>query len=85
VPAHLFLAQLRQVLAIEFDAARGGLEQAQHEAAGRRLAATGFADERKRLADRKLEVDAIDRANQTAGSPEESLPNGEMLDETLDT
>src|SRR5207248_7280674 len=71
--AHRFLAQRRHVLAIEFDAARGRLEQAQHEATGRRLAASGFADERKRLANRKLEVDPIDRAHQPACPPEKSL------------
>ena len=43
------------VASLETDLAGGRLDQAQHQAAGRRLAAAGLADERQRLAGMQVE------------------------------
>ncbi len=55
------LAQRRDILAIESDRAAGRLDQSQHGARYRRLAAAGFADQAERLAGAEREADAVDR------------------------
>jgi hypothetical protein len=61
----------RDLDAVEADGAAGGLDQPQHQARGRGLAAAGFADERQRLAARDREGDAIHRAHYAAGAAEQ--------------
>jgi hypothetical protein len=53
-----------EIVAEEFDAARGRLDQAEQHAADRRLAAAGFADQAERLAQGDIETDIVDRAQQ---------------------
>ena len=60
------IGQREEVAAFEVHGARGRLEQAQHEPAGRRFAAARFADERQRLADGDLEAHAVDRPHHAA-------------------
>ena len=55
------LAQARDVLAVKPDAAGGRLDQPQHGAADRRLAAAALADQAERLAALDREADAVDR------------------------
>src|SRR6478609_5667983 len=66
VPPHraqIGAAELADVLTIEHDLAVGRLDQAQHTASRRRLAAAGFADEAERLAAVDRERDPVDRIN----------------------
>src|SRR5712691_3196253 len=64
-PAHLGLALLYQILALELDAAAHDTgarrEQADDRVAGRGLAATGFSDEAEGLSGLDREADAVHR------------------------
>ena len=60
--------------------ARGRLDQAQHAAAGRALAAAGFADQAERLALVDREADAVDRLHDGAAA-EQAAAAREMLGE----
>ena len=60
------VGRARDVLAVEEDAAGGGLVQPQHEIADRALARAGLADEAQHLAGLDRERDAVDRL-QAAG------------------
>src|SRR6185295_18904721 len=62
----LALAELRELAAVEPDLARGRLEQAQHQPAGGRLAATRLADQREGLPRMHLEAHAVDRLDAAA-------------------
>src|SRR5262249_10163565 len=79
--AQRLVIEREQVVAVEADASCGGLDQPQHEAAGRRLAATRFSDQREGLAGGEVEVDAVDRAHRAVRAAEESGTHGEVLDE----
>ena len=59
VRTQLGLAELGDVAAIELDAAAGRLDQPQHAARHRRLAAAGFADQPERFAGADRKADAI--------------------------
>ena len=50
-----------EVPAVELDGARGRLEQLDHRAAGRGLAAAALTDQAEGLAGADVEVDAVDR------------------------
>ena len=63
--------QATHVAAGEADRALGGLDQAQYQAAGRRLAAARFPHQRQRLARRHVEGKAVDRAHGTDGTLED--------------
>ena len=71
--AHRLVAERQQILALEAHLAGGGLEQAQHQTADRRLAAARFAHDGEGLALLEMEVDAVDRADmagdQAKGAP----------------
>src|SRR5262249_24414527 len=63
----------------------GGLEQAHQQTRGGALAATGLADEAKRLPLHHLEADVIDRPDRAqAPLPQDPPADGEVLGETLD-
>jgi hypothetical protein len=65
-------AERREVLALEPDLARRGLDEAQREAPRGGFAAAGFAHQRQRLARSNFEADSVHR------------PHGaEMLDQVL--
>ena len=83
VGAQLDLAEPRDVLAVERDAAGGRLDQPQHGAAHRRLAAARFADQAERLARRDREAHAVDREDVAGGAPKQSLLDGKVLLEVL--
>src|SRR6202007_634687 len=68
--AQLGLAEMGDVLPIDLDAAARRLDQAQHAARDRRLAAAGFADEAERLADAKRKAHAIDRMHGADPAPQ---------------
>src|SRR5437588_635813 len=59
--AHVTHPEMRDVLAVKLDGAFGRLEQPQQKLADSRLAATGFANEAKRLARIDREAHAVDR------------------------
>ena len=65
--AHPALVEREDVVAVEQDRARVRLDQAQDRAAGRRLAAAGFADQRQRLAGLQAEGDVLDRVHAAGG------------------
>ncbi len=58
--ANLFAAELVDVASVEDDLALGRRQEAQHDAAGRRLPRPGLADEPQRFAAPDREVDAVD-------------------------
>ena len=72
------------VLAVEDDLAVGRLEQLDHRAAERRLAAAGLADEPERLARAQRQVDAVDGVHLADAPLEDAGRDREVLDETLD-
>ena len=82
--AHLAVAERQQVLALEAHLAGRRLDQAQHQAADRRLAAARFADDGQRLAGAKMEVDAVDGADMARHQAEGAAPHREVLDEAGD-
>src|SRR5207245_9711795 len=61
--AHFTRAGGEQVAAFEADAAGGGFNQAQDQAAQRAFARSGFANQAKGLAGFDVESDVIDRAD----------------------
>src|SRR5258708_37977715 len=76
----------RQILADgaigEHDLAGIGSDQTDQQTCRGRFSATGFADHAQRLAARDIEGDAVDRAHDCIGPPEQARTDGEMLDET---
>src|SRR5207237_1889930 len=68
VGPQLGLAEPRHVIAVELDRAGGRLDQAQHGACHRRLAAAAFADQPQRLALADPEGDVVDRINLADGA-----------------
>src|SRR4029453_18336118 len=73
------------VAAGEADGACGGLDQAQHHAAGRRLAAARLAHQRQRLARRHVEAEAVDGAYRAHGTLEDDAAlHREVLGEARD-
>src|SRR5262249_29586005 len=81
--AQLALAERRDVGAVELDAAAGRLDQPQHGARHRRLAAAGFADEAERLADAKREADAVHRVYGADLAAQHAAAQRVALDEVL--
>jgi hypothetical protein len=81
--AHVGLAQRRDIGAVELDAAGGRLDQPQHGARHRRLAAAGFSDEAQRLADTEREADAVDRMHGADLPAQHAAAHRKMLDEVL--
>ena len=73
VVAQLALAQLRDVAALEHDAALGRPDEAQQRPAERRLAAARLADEPQHLALAEVERDVVDCLDLAGLAPEESL------------
>ncbi len=74
--------QRGDVLAVEDDASAGRLDGAQHEAAGRRLAAPALAHQPERLARLDREADAVDRAHERgvgANAGEQPCGSGKCL------
>ncbi len=61
--------------------ARGRLDQAQHQAAQRRLAAARFADHAQRLAAPRSQIDAIDRTHLAGTRPKKAAAHREVLDQ----
>ena len=83
--AQRVLAEVGDLLALEADRARGRLHQAQHQPAGRRLAAARFADQRQRLAAGDLEAHVLDRAHQADHlAADSAAADREVLDQTVD-
>ncbi len=81
---HLRRREARDVDAAEHDAARRRLDELEHQAADRGLAAARFADEPERLPAPDREADAVDRLHHAAAAPQQPADNREMLDEALD-
>ena len=82
--AHLVVGERQQVLALEAHLAGRGLDQAQHQAADRRLAAARFAHDGQRLAGLELEIDAVDGADMARHQAEGAAPHGKVLGEAGD-
>ena len=82
--AQLGLAEMRDVAAVEPDAAAGRLDQPQHAARHRRFAAAGFADQAERLADAEREADAVDRMHGADLPAQHAAAHRIMLDEVGD-
>jgi hypothetical protein len=82
--AHLRRRQRHHVGAVVDDLPGVGLDQAQDQPAGRRLAAARLADQAERLAAADGEVDAVDRAHHRArpAAEPQALAHREMLDQT---
>ena len=78
-PPELGPRQLRQIASLEKHRPGGRLDQAQQQAAGGRLAATGFADEAEGFARADREVDAVDGACPCGSIPEKPAPAAEDL------
>jgi hypothetical protein len=76
---HGLRRQAGQVLAAMQHLARRRLDEPQQQAAGGRLAATGFADEREGLSGADRQRDAVDRPHHRPGA--EGVTGGEMLAE----
>ena len=75
-----FLAGMRaDILAVEHDHAVGLVDEAHHHGGGRRLAATGFADQADALAAVHREADAVD------GAEHLGLRRGLALEDVLET
>ena len=84
VGAQLRLAEMRDVGAVDRDAAGGRLDQPQDRAADRGLAAAGFADQRERLAGADFQRHAVDRVDVAGRAAQQALLDREMLLEVLD-
>ena len=77
---HLPGPQVRDVVAVEHDAARGRLEQPGEQPPGRGLAAAGLADHAQRLAGGDGEADVVDRLHRADLLPPDDAPGDrEML------
>src|ERR1700722_13264382 len=72
------------VLPVDPDRARRRLAQPQYAARHRRLAATGFADQPKRLADTDREADAVDRMHGADPAAQHAGAHRIMFDEVGD-
>ena len=84
-PAQRVLVEVGDLLALEAHRARGRVHQAQHQPAGGRLAAAGFADQRQRLAAGDLEADVVDGAHQADQlAADQAAADREMLDQAVD-
>src|SRR4051794_6570556 len=81
---HFAGAEMCDVRAIETDRTFCRLQQPQQQLADGRLAATGFADQAKRLSrlDRKAHV--IDRLDGGAGAPEKTALEGKVFSQPRD-
>src|SRR5262252_7089992 len=82
--AQLGLAQMRDVMAAELDGAARRLEQPQHGARHRRLAAPALADQPQRLAFAHLEADPIDRIDVPDGAADDAPLDRKMFLEVGD-
>jgi hypothetical protein len=84
-PPQVALAEVGDLLALEAHRAPGRVHQAEHEAAGRRLAAARFAHQRQGLAAGDLEAHVLDGAHH-ADQPaaDDAGGDGEMLYEAVD-
>ena len=80
---HLRARQLKDVPAPEQDLAGRRLDQAEHAAAGRALAAARLADEIEHLALVNREAHAVDGCDDGRSRPE-AMPPDEVLDEVPD-
>ncbi len=76
--------QLRDVAALELDAAAGDVDEAQKGAARRRLAAARFADECKRFSGREVEAHPLDRMDPAGHATEESRLHVEACGQIAD-
>src|ERR1019366_8423164 len=70
---------MRDIAAVDPDAAAGRLDQPQYRAADRGFAATGFADQAERLALRNRKADAVHREHGAAGALQQAFADREML------
>src|SRR5207249_5741935 len=76
---HALLAGGDDVLALEDDLARIGLDETEDGAPCRRFATAGFADQTKRLAVAHAERDAVERSNGDRVRARETARHGEEL------
>ena len=84
-PPQCILAEIGDFLAPETHRARRRIHQAQHETSRGRLAATGLADQRQRLAARDLEADILDGAHQThLPAQDDAAAELKMFDQAVD-
>ena len=74
----------RHVDTVEAHRALVGLDQPQHEPAGRGLPRAGLADQGERLAPLEREADVVDRGEPVGGAPERVALGREPLREALD-
>ena len=70
--------------AVEHDLSGGDVEQPQHGAADRGLAAAGLADQRQRLAALDVERDAVDGMDDAAACAHKPPPQRKVLLEVVD-
>src|SRR5215467_14844477 len=75
---------MRDVMTVELDRPACRLEQPQHGARHRRLAAPALADEPQRLAFVDLEADPVDRVDLPDGAADDASLDGEMFLEVGD-
>jgi hypothetical protein len=81
---HPRLREAEKILAVEADAAARRFDQAQHEAADRRLAAARFAHDGQRFTSVDMEVDTVDGADMARDEAEGTAPHREVLLQPLD-
>src|SRR5262245_34674334 len=81
---HLRRRKVGDIDAPECDATRRRLDELEHEAADRGLAATRFADQPQRLPAPDREADAVHRLHHALAALQQAAGDGEMLDEALD-
>ena len=81
---HLARGELRDVAPVEANRSGGGLEQLQHQARGRRLAAARLADDAQRLAAANAERHVLDGVDDAAAAREHARGCREVLREVLD-
>ena len=72
--------EIVDALSVEHDLSRGDVEQPQHRAADRGLAAAGFADERQRLAALDVERHAVDGTDRGRLLPEAAAQRKMLLE-----
>ena len=75
----LRLTDVRDVLAVEHDAALGRFGQTHHHTRERRFAAAGFADQADRFAGEHVEIDAVHRAQDAMRLQETVARQDEVL------
>jgi hypothetical protein len=80
---HVLLGQLEDVAAVELDGAALALDQAQQRAAGGRLAAARFTDQRQRLARMQVEAQLLHRMHAARDAAEEAAAQVEARDQVL--